>query len=85
MNNYYIILAVADDFGTMKDDKTGKDTDWKGTRFLAQECRMKNGKTVSKTSCIIKAASDTGYVVGVPCIIYFDRNGRAAKVEEIKK
>ena len=33
MNIYYIILAVADDFGTIKDKNTGKINDWKGCRF----------------------------------------------------
>lgn len=85
MNIYYIILAVADDFGTIKDKNTNKINDWKGCRFLSQECTVVNGKTVGKTSCVLKAAPDTGYKIGVPVNIYFDKNGRAAKVEEIKK
>lgn len=79
MNNYYIIAAIVEDFGKV-DDK-----DWKGTRFLCQECRMKDGKTVSANSCIIKAGNDVKAVTGVPCVILFDRNGRAVRVDEIKK
>ena len=43
--NYYIIFAIVDDYGTMKDEKTGKMTDWKGVRLLCQEMKMSNGKT----------------------------------------
>ena len=85
MTDYYIILAVAEDFGTIKDKNTGKVSDWKGCRFLCQECKTYNGKTVEKKSTVLKAAPDTGYKIGVPVNIYFDRNGRASKVEEIKK
>ena len=84
--NYYVIFAIVDDYGTMKDDKTGKNVDWKGTRLLCQEMRMSNGKTVGANSCIIKANNDIGKLpTGIPVVIFFDRNGKAAKVEEIKK
>lgn len=79
-NSYYIISAIVEDFGVMDDGK-----EWKGTRFLAQECRMKNGKTVSANSCVIKANKDIKPVTGVPVVILFDRNGKAARVDEIKK
>lgn len=79
-NSYYIIAAIVDDYGKMDDGK-----DWRGTRFLCQECRMKDGRTVSANSCIIKVAKDVKAVMGVPCVILFDRNGRAARVDEIKK
>lgn len=83
--NYYIIFAIVDDFGTMKDEKTGKMTDWKGVRLLCQEMRMSNGKTVGANSCVIKATNGIECKTGVPVVIFFDRNGKAAKVEEIKK
>ena len=79
-NSYYIISAIVDDFGKMDNG-----TDWKGTRFLCQECRMKDGKTVSANSCVIKANKDIKAVTGVPVLILFDRNGKAARVDEIKK
>ena len=80
MNNYYIICAIVEDFGIMNDGSP-----WRGTRFLCQECRMKDGKTVSSNSCVIKANKDIKAPCGVPVLILFDRNGKAARVDEIKK
>lgn len=79
MNNYYVILAVSEDFGTMDDGKP-----WKGVRFCCQEYRVKNGKAISASTCVIKAGNDVGYKIGVKVNIFFDRNGKAAKVDEIK-
>lgn len=79
-NSYYIIAAIVEDYGKMDDGK-----DWKGVRLLCQECRMKDGRTISAQSCIIKANKDVKAVTGVPVIILFDRNGKAARVDEIKK
>lgn len=79
MNDYFVILAVAEDFGTMDDGKP-----WKGTRFLCQKYRTKNGKTVSGSSCVIKAYTDCGYKLNEKCTIYFDQNGKACRVEVIK-
>lgn len=79
MTEYYIILAVAEDFGSMDDGKP-----WKATRFLCQKYRVKDGKTVSGSSCVVKALSDCGYKLNERCDILFDSNGRAKKVEVIK-
>ena len=53
MNNYYIICAITEDYGKMEDGK-----DWRGVRLLCQECRVKDGKTVSAMSALSRQTKD---------------------------
>lgn len=84
MDNYYIIYAVVEDFGTIKDKNTGKINDWRGTRFLVQEFEVRDGKTVGAQSKYMKANKDCGYKIGEKVDLLFDANGKVKKVVCLK-
>lgn len=86
---FYEIVTITEDFGRMKDEKTGKFNDWKGRRLVCMEYDKddKSGVIYQGTTRIYKASKDLSATVptGKPVDLYCDMTGRVKKVEVLNK
>lgn len=90
MIKVYEIMCVSEDFGTMKNEKTGKFENWKGKRLVCMEYDKDDksgGVIVQGMTKVFKASRDLPETVptGVMCDLLYDANGRVKKVEVLKK
>lgn len=85
----YEIVAVTEDFGTMKNEKTGKYETWKGRRLVCCEMTKddKTGVINDSMTKIFKASKELAETVptGTAVDLLYDANGRVKKVEVLKK
>ena len=79
MKKQYTIIGYTNDFGVMKNEKTGKNEQWAGKRLIAQVLTFSDsGDAVQGLTRVFKADSAFHEVpIGTTGNLLFDENGRA--------
>lgn len=87
MTKIYEIVCTTEDFGTMKNEKTGKFEPWHGKRLVCMEYDKHGDEILQGVTKVFKASKDLPDTVptGVTCDLLYDANGRVKKVEVLKK
>lgn len=89
MSKIYNIVAITEDFGSIKNEKTGKFEVWKGRRLVCLEMNKDDNSGVITESItkVFKASKELDKTVPTNAAVdlLYDANGRVKKVEVLKK